>query len=215
LSHFVKKIRNIDLYTYIKIQKGDNILEKHYSVIIEEIEKKLAKIQTFEKKRKIMGLSEEEKIKVKNMKQEYFLGYEEMIEGVINVYLIPQIHDAKCLKLLSDIQEMVPWSGGLIIRDADFQSITQAGEKLTNKEQQKLKILISKLHVKAMANFNEVVNESKENYESIQEYGKVITARETGNIFDVISYIDSRYREFAEMMGFELPDVIIEGENQE
>lgn len=183
---------------------------KLLEVEMKELQKKL---KLFKKKRERFGLDEEEKNEEVHVLREFFLLKEEFIDLKMEEYIIKKIYDHEAYKMLDVIKKHVPWNGGLVIRNKDFNAILDKVDNFTSLQINLLTTTLIKLHAHIMKRLAEYANKP-ENIAYIEEVGKFVTQDNYGNILDIVTYIDTRFREFAEMILVELPDIDIEWEDE-
>lgn len=175
-----------------------------------------ARMRTYKKKRERFGLTDEEAQEQRKMLREFYLLQEEVIDSRLEEVFFPLLYTTESRNLIKVIQKDIPWNGGCVIRNVDVDNIMDAIEKLNGQKRKVIYNAIIRIHEIALAKFQDYCNEATEqNLDWLEQVSTFIVGHEYGTIFDIIGYIDTRYRDFADLLGIELPDLDIEIEDEE
>lgn len=191
-----------------------NTIQNIYK-IGKQMEKIHKKVSLLNRKKESIGLTAEEEKKLKKYCQQSWLLHEELIETHLNITVIPYVLTDEAKKALKEIQKLVPWNGGLIIRNKDYEAICEAEKNLTPEQKQFIADKLEFIHISVMQQFELFCN-TESGYEYMRQTSKVITSEEDGNVLDVLVYLDARYREFGELLDIELQEVeIVFGDDED
>ncbi|MNM09767.1 hypothetical protein D3C76_03180 [compost metagenome] len=173
-----------------------------------EMKRLYKKYELLNRKQSLFGLTPEEEISLNKFKIEWAIFKEEMIEAHFNMTVFPYLLDADANKVIDEIRKIVPWNGGFILRDEELLKLSDAEKDLTDDQKSFIEKKIEYIHKLTLQNFEEFCS-TDEGWEYMNEVSKVITNNDEGNIIEVVSYLDMRYRDFAEILGIKLEEVEI------
>lgn len=188
-------------------------IKKIYS-IRKQMEKNHRKVEVFRKKKEKFSLTKEEEKKLKDLLQESFILSDELIEAHMDVSVFPHVLDADAHVILKEIKENVNWNGGLVRRKEEFDKIAEVEKDLTDEEREEIKKMLSVVHESTLKNF-EYFCSSEEGWTYMNNVSKIFN--EEGNMLDLLTYIDARFRELGELLGFELDEleIVWDGDEEE
>lgn len=181
------------------------------------MQKLYKKYEILNKKQQAFGLTAEEESDIKRVKTEWVIAKEKMIEEHLNMTLFPYLLNEYSHKAVSDIQEIVPWNGGIILSNKELQDISDAEANLSVEQREFIKSKLEYIHRLILQQFEEFCS-TDEGWEYMNDVSKVLTNKDDGDIIEVVSYLDSIYRDFGELLGITLDEVEIYfdgGENDE
>lgn len=181
-----------------------------HSIKVENIRKQMEKlkkkIDLLRKKDETMGLTVEEVNKHRDLQTEHFVLHDELIETFLKEYLFDILMNNKANQAVKEIQKYVPWNGGFVLRNEEFDRILEVGNSLSEEELQYIEDQLDLAHAELFNAFEKFVD-TDEGFEYCLELSKNITRCDEGDIISLISYMDSRYREFAEYLGLEISEL--------
>lgn len=172
------------------------------------------KVDLLNRKQKLFGLTSEEEKRLRKYRTQSWLLHDELIETHLNISVMPYLITKEYEIALKEIREIIPWNGGIVRSDEDLEGISDRFLLLTEEEKEKLAIKLEFLHIHIMQQF-ELFCSSEEGYRYIQDVSKVITTEEDGNVLDVLVYLDTRYRDLANLLEIELQEVEVFWEDEE
>ncbi|AEO93757.1 gp499 [Bacillus phage G] len=182
--------------------------------ISKQMEKIHKKVTLLNRKQSSFGLTAEEEEKLRDYRLESWILHEELIETHLGITVIPYVLDDECTAALRDIQKVIPWRGGLIRRDGEYEEITTKAIDISVDERDYIAKKLEILHENVLLNF-ESFSSTEEGYEYMREVSKVVSTEKDGNVLDVLVYLDARYREFAELLDIQLQEVEVVWEDEE
>jgi hypothetical protein len=172
---------------------------------IAELEKRYRKIELLERKQTRMGLDNDEKKELKQLIKKYNEECDFVVEEII-AYLINLLISSEGKKSLKKINKLINWNGEKRITFKEFEGILEVASKLNEEEIMEVEISLVKLHADIFRGLEKLCS-SEGMMDLLSQIGKVIVNSENGDILDTISYIDSVYKDFADLLGIELPEV--------
>lgn len=182
--------------------------------IRKQMKKIYNKVNLLNKKKTSFGLTAEEEAKLSELRSQSWLLHEELIESHLNITVMPYLVTKEYNEALTAIQGMIPWSGGFVRKEEDLNGILDKFLDLSEDDKQRLSNKLEFMHILICQSFEDLCS-SEEGYEHIREASKVITIEEDGNILDVLVYLDSRYRELADLLDIELQEVEVMWEDDD
>lgn len=169
------------------------------------------KIELLKKKKDTMGLSQDEKEQYEDMIVEFLLLKEELVDLKVEEWIFSQLYNEKTEQYLTNIQKYIPWNGKTVIRKKDAELIINSEKELTNEQREELINNLMLLHREILLQFEKFFN-NFDDMDFLLELSAFIGNRseEEKNIFDLIQFIDLRYRTIGELIGYELPELEID-----
>lgn len=179
-----------------------------------QMEKIYKKVVLLNKKHDSIGLTDEENEKLNELRSESWLLHEELVETHLNISVMPYLITPEYNDALKVVTNMTAWKGGFIRREEDLNELFDKIIDLNDNEMQMIADKLELMHLMVMQRF-ELFCSSEEGYDHIKKVSKVITTETDGNVLDVLAYLDSRYRELAELLDIELQEVEVRWEDDE
>lgn len=172
------------------------------------------KVELLNKKRSAFGLTLEEEEKLEKYLLESWVLHEELIETHLKITVFPHLLDKETNKLLSSIQKILPWNGGLIRRTEDYENVINRVLNVSSIEKEYIVNKLQLLHKQVLNNFESFCS-TEQGYFHMMEASKVLSAEEDGNILDLLVYLDTMYRELAELLDIHLEEVEVMWEDDD
>lgn len=164
------------------------------------------KFEVLNKKQHSFGLTAEEENRLKKIRADWWTLREELVESHLNISVFPYLLGKEANDAIKEIQKFIPWHGGLILRDEDLKIISDAEKNLTDEERELIEKKLSFVHKLTLQKFEDFCD-SEEGWNYMNDVSKLLTNDETGDIVEVLIYLDARYREFGELLGIHLDEV--------
>lgn len=180
---------------------------------VNETDNLYRKINLLEKKKDKMGLIEDEEFELKDLRVKYFIRSEEIISNIVEV-ILNKIMTELAIKSLNKIQEFIPWKGRLLIHSEEVDAVMNAVYKLDESELSKVRKELRKLHREIFKSINDVC-QSDTVLDSFEKFGDMISSDGQGGIMEALSYIDTIYKDFGEIVGVELDSVVVDFDEEE
>lgn len=174
------------------------------------------KMRTYKKKRERWSLTDEEAQSQRKALIEFNLLHSELIDSRLEDIFFPLFYTTEVRNLIKKISKYVPWNGGTVIRNKDVDAIMDAFDGLSETEQEIVCSAIEKIHEIVLFKFQDYCNKATEDQvDWLEQVAVFMVNNPGGTIFDILNYIDLRYRDFADLIGIELPALEIEIEEDE
>lgn len=168
------------------------------------------RMKVLKKKRERFGLTDEEAIESRKLLGEFWVLESEMVDSRMEEVFFPMFYDAKTKKCIATIQKYLPWNGGKVIRNKDVDLIMDTIDELNGQKRKIIYETLEELHETVLMNFAKYENAANEDQQNwLKSIGDYLTNSKLGNSFHIIYYIDERYRDLADMLGYDLPEVEI------
>lgn len=168
-----------------------------------------SKLDLLWKKHLAFGLSKTEEERYTDLKIQFNVLYEEFREAEFERVLMTYLYDRETVMALKKIQSIIPWDGGFVLRDTEFEEILDAELELTDEQREMIKDNLVFIHNRILKNFEKfALKDGMDVF--LLDLAAFITRRESAGIHEVAIHIDDRYREFAEMLNIELEELEIE-----
>lgn len=173
---------------------------------IKQLQKKL---DILFKKKRTFGLTIEEDKNYREFQTQFYTLHDEYIDIKVENVLLTHLYDKDTTMALKTIQAIVPWSGGFVIRESEFEGILESEITLSKEQKVMIENNLIKIHKEVLNNF-EKMTQNEDVLDFLIDMGKFVSQKKDGDIGDLARYIDSRYREFGELLGIELEELEIE-----
>ena len=170
------------------------------------------KINLLNRKKDRMGLTEDEEFDLKELKIKYFIVQEEIISDIVGVVL-ERIMNESALSSFQKIQELIPWKGRLLIHSQEVDDIMDAIEKLDQNQINEARKELKNMHRQIFLAINDACQDEYF-LDSFERLGVMISGDKDGGIMDSLSYIDTIYKEFGELINANLDEVIVDFEEE-
>lgn len=176
------------------------------AIIEYELKKLQKKLDLLVKKNKTFGLNEEEHMKYKDMRIKFLTTHDEYVDSEFDRVFMTYLHDNETIMALEIIQSILPWNGGLVLKDIEFESILNAELDLKDSDRKKIKNNLIKLHDGIFINLKKLYAD-KDLQDFAMDVSRFVTKDPSATIESLVGYIDDRYREFGEILGIELDEI--------
>ena len=181
-------------------------------MIRHQMKKIQSKTDLLWKKFNAFGLSKEEAQRYSELKVNFDTLYDEFRDAEFERVLMKYLYDKDIVIATKKIQALVPWEGGLVLKDTEFEAIIEAETELTLEEKESIKNHLTLIHQRIFINFEKFA--AKDGMETfLLDLAAFVSQRESAGIEEVVRCIDDRYREFAELLGIDLEEVEIVWKN--
>lgn len=172
---------------------------------IVELEKSYKRINLLERKKERMGLDEEEESRLMEIIETYNKECEDLVMNIVE-FLINQMISDDGMESLIKINGYVEWNGKKKMSIEDFEKVLDRQMELSAEDINNIEEELQRLHRDIFKGFEDFCK-SEGIYEFFNQLGQTIINDERGDIIDVVSYIDSIYKDFAEIFGIELSEI--------
>jgi hypothetical protein len=172
---------------------------------LSELEVMYRKIDLLDRKKKQMGLDEEEEERFKDTKKSYYDVYDQTISSLVD-QIISSVISNKGKVALQNIQDILPWDGRSVITVDDFEKILMAGQDLDEETVYIIEENLQVLHLDVFKGL-ETFCSNRSIYIALESIGQSIAIGKEGGMENLVTYIDDIYRDFGEIFGIDLPEV--------
>lgn len=179
---------------------------------LDETDALLKKITLMERKKSSWGLSEDDEFTLKDMKVTYYIRCEEILSDIFAA-VIDKLMTISAEDSLKKIQELIPWNGRLLIHSEKIDAVNDAIENLSKKQLKALEKELQNIHRQVFYYLN-IACQDEVFLDSFEKLGSMVSGgQENSGILDSLSYIDTIYQDFADLIGAKLDKVVLdEGE---